>query len=117
MVSFFSPVLPREDGFCALPDLEHGLAEVLAVQHTDETLGSVVDALGDVEVGLDAAVGDPGGELLLVLHEVGRAELGHADEETLDLELLLDDLEDALDALALLGRSVVLGDLEIGVVR
>lgn len=96
----------------SLTDLENGLAKVLALEETDEALGGVVNALGDIEFGLDAAVLEPGLHLLLVLLEVGAAELGHADEEALHLELLGQDLLDTLDTLALVGGDVVLGDLE-----
>lgn len=42
-------------------DLEHGLAKVAALEHVDEAVGGLVDALGEVDLGLDAAVGEPVG--------------------------------------------------------
>jgi hypothetical protein len=93
-------------------ELEDSLAKVLALEHTDETLSSVVNTLGNVKLGLDTAVGEPLLEILLVILVVGRAEIGVRNEETLHLDLLGDEVEQTLDTLALVGGGVVLGDLK-----
>ena len=40
-------------------DLEHGLAKVAALEHVDEAVGGLLDALGEMDLCLDAAVGEP----------------------------------------------------------
>lgn len=94
-------------------ELEDSLAEVLALEHTNETLSGVVNTLGNVKFGLDTAVSEPLLEVLLVLLVIGRAECRVADEETLHLDLLGDEVQETLDTLALVGGGVVLGDLKI----
>ncbi|KAI6764409.1 hypothetical protein HG530_008198 [Fusarium avenaceum] len=86
------------------------LAEVLALEHTDETLGGVINTLGGKELSLDTAVGEPLLEVLLVLLGVSRAELGVGDEEALHFDLLGDEVDETLDSGALVGGGVVLGD-------
>lgn len=90
-----------------LPDLDQGLAKVLAPEHADKGLGGVVDALPDGQLGLDGAVGDPLAQLLLVLGGVRGAVAGLGDDEADERELLGDDLEQALDAALLLEGGVV----------
>ncbi|KAL2279037.1 hypothetical protein FJTKL_14015 [Diaporthe vaccinii] len=64
-------------------DLQHSLAEVLALKQTEEALGGVVDALCDMQLGLEAAICDPRLHLLLVLLAVSRPESWVADDEPL----------------------------------
>ena len=91
-------------------DLEDSLAEVVTLEHANETLGRIIDTLSDVQLRLDAAVLDPGLQALLVLLEVRRAEVGGSNEETLKLELLEQDLVVVLESRALFGGLVVVGD-------
>lgn len=91
--------------------MKDSLAKVLALEDTDKTLGSVVDALGNVELELDGALGDPLGELLLVLLGVLGAKVLVEDDEAAHREALGDDLDKVLDTVGLSGLDVVLGDL------
>lgn len=100
--------------FYHLFDLEDSLAEVLALEHADEAIGGLLDAVGDAQVDGDAAVGDPLAHLLAVLLGVVGTEAGLGDEEALHGDLLADDLEQALDALLLIARGVVVGDHAAG---
>lgn len=49
----------RQTDSASLLELEDSLAEVLSAEELEEGLGSVVDTVGDVQQGLEAAVGDP----------------------------------------------------------
>lgn len=93
-------------------NLQDGLAKVLALQHANKPLGSVVDALDDVQLGLDAAISEPLGQRLLVLLVVGGAEARLAHDEALEQNLLGDNVHEVLDAVALLGLRVVLANLQ-----
>lgn len=87
--------------------LENSLAEVLSGKHADQTIGSVVNALSNCQFGLDTSLRQPLLQVLLVILEVGGAELGVANEETLEGDLLGNELHQAVDALLLVGRGVV----------
>jgi hypothetical protein len=98
-----------------LPNLQNRLAKVLPDQHVNECLGSIVNTLGDVQLGLNTAFGKPFLEILLVVLEIGRSKLGVANQKSFHGDLLRDKVHQAIDALSLLGRSVV--QVDLGVVR
>lgn len=90
-----------------LGNLQDSLAKVLAGEHTNETLSSLVNAIRLVDLDLKLAVGNHGLHLLLErLVLLGR----QVDEEALEGELLGDEVEEAADALLLLARGVVVRD-------
>lgn len=91
-------------------DAQDGLAKVLALEDADQALGGVVDAFGEAHLDAQAAVGEPGLDLFLVLLVVGGAEVGAADDEALHGELAGDDEADVLDGVGVAG-VVVLADL------
>ena len=90
-----------------LLNLQHSLAKVLALEHSNKSIGGAVNSLGDGELGLDATVRQPLLQVLLVLLGISRAKLGVADEETLHGDLLGDELHETLDSGLLAGRGVV----------
>lgn len=92
-------------------DAQNSLAKVLALKDAHQPLGSAVDALGIRHLGLEAAVGKPLLQLLLMLLVVGRAELGVGDNEALHGDLLGHDQHQVADAVRLAG-VVVLADLK-----
>jgi hypothetical protein len=96
-------------------DLQKSLAKVLALQHTDEALGSVFNALGNVQLGLEAALGDPLLHGVLVRLVVNVAISGLANKVSNDLEGLGDNVESVLDAISLILGSVVIGNLVLRV--
>lgn len=106
---FFFPLQVKPN--LLILDVENSLAKVLALEDTKKTLGGVVDALGDVELDLDGALGNPLGELLLVLLAVLGAKVLVENDEAAHLEALGEDVDEVLDAVALFGLGVVLGDL------
>lgn len=91
--------------------LQNSLAEVISLQHSHETFGGVVYALGDVQLGLEAAICEPLLHRLLVLLEVRGSELGLAHEEPLHGDELRYQLEYVLDAIFLVRWRVVSRDL------
>src|SRR5215472_1212243 len=80
-----------------LRELHQLLAEVLALQHTDERFRRILETNGDGLAILDLAGGDALGKLLQryrpALHVVG-------DDETLDLDAVADHGDEVLDAVA-----------------
>jgi hypothetical protein len=69
-------------------NLKHSLAKVVTSQHTQESLNSVIDTLGNTLLGLEATVRNPFLELLLVFLGVLWTHVRIADDESLHLYAL-----------------------------
>jgi hypothetical protein len=97
-----------------LADLKNSLAEVLALEQTDEALAGIVDTLGDIHGGLEGALAEPLLDLLLVLAGVPGAHVGITNNEAAHGQALGDDLHEVADGVLVLGLEVVLGDHAAG---
>jgi hypothetical protein len=100
----------QELNYLQLANLQHGLAEVLALEQTNEALAGVVNALGDIHGGLESALAEPLLDLLLVLSSVPGTHVGVTNNETAHGQALGDDLHEVLDRVLVLGLEIVLGD-------
>lgn len=88
-------------------ELKDSLAHVLAVEDTDETLGSVVNADSLVDEHLEGAILDPLLHILLVLLGVDITHALVTDNEAAHVNTLDEDVVDVLDGIR---GGVVLGD-------
>jgi hypothetical protein len=93
-----------------LGDLQNGLAEVLAREQAKKTLSSVVNAIGDTELGLVGTLVDPLLDVLLVVGKVLGTHALVTNNEALKLQALCDDLHEVADRVLLAGSGVVLRD-------
>lgn len=91
-------------------DLQHSLSKVLTLQHSDQTLGGIINALGDVLLDLELAVGQPLHHVLLVLLGVVGAEAWVADDEALELQALADNHHQVGGLVLIFGLGVVVAD-------
>jgi len=108
------PSPSRAGYYLQLANLQNGLAEVLALEQTNETLAGVVNALGDIHGSLESALAEPLLHLLLVLNSVPRTHVGVTNDETAHSQALGDDLHEVLDGVLVLGLEVVLADHAAG---
>lgn len=77
---------------------QNSLTKVLALKDANQPIGGVINALGIMHLGLEAAVRQPLLQLLLMLAVVRWAELGVGDNKALDGELFGNDVHEVGNA-------------------
>lgn len=96
----------------SIRNLDHSLAKVLALQHANEALASIVDTFRNSKLGLETALVQPLLQLLLVLLGVNGTKVLVADKEALYQDPLAHNLQQVPDTVRLGAvLDVVLRDL------
>lgn len=94
-----------------LANRQYSLPKILTLQHAQESILRVVDAVRDALLGNERALRYPFRNVLLVLSSILGAHSWIADNEALHLEALPNNFENILDTVPLVrGCDVVLRD-------